>query len=77
MAHFSAISAMDVDFINNYDNAREKPSFSSKVLSRSSSIMLNASSISYHIRMTYNNDAPDEEVREPINSSQLLYKDIG
>ena len=78
MAHFPANSVMDIDkdnIVDNYDNVRgRKPSFSN-VSFRSSSVVSKTSTIPYHERMIINNNTPNEEFREPIDSSQLLYND--
>jgi len=77
MAHLPADSAMDIDKdnkVDNYDDVRGRSPSSSNVSSRSASVVSKASSIPYHERMVINNDAPDEEFREPIDSSQLSYK---
>ena len=79
MAHFPADSVMNIDNnqVDNYDNARGRNPSSSNVSSQSSSVVLNTSTILYHERMVINNSAPNEEFREPINSSQLSYKNNG
>jgi len=43
--------------------------------SRSTSIVLKASSMPYYKRMEINNDLPDEKFVNSIDSSQLSYKD--
>ena len=42
---------------------------------RSLSICSKASFIAYHQCITFNNDLPDCEIQEPIDSSHLLYTD--
>jgi len=72
MAHLPTDSVMNIDKdnqVNNYDDIRGRSSFSSNVFSRSTFVVLKDSSISYYERMVINNDAPDEEIREPIDSS--------
>ena len=71
MARILADIAMDI----NNDFIRERSNSSSKVNSRSALVTSIASSVTYHQRMETNNGLPDEEVREPIDSSQLLYKE--
>jgi len=46
---------------------------SSKCSSREFSILSNASSISYHRRMKINNDFPEEDYTNPVDSSHLSY----
>jgi len=45
-----------------------------RINSRSTSIVSKASSIPYHKRMEINNDLPDKEFIDSINSFQLSYK---
>ena len=59
--------------VDNFDNARRRSPSSSNVSSRSASVELKASSIPYHERMVIQNNLLDEEFREPIDCSQLLY----
>ena len=69
-------SAMDIDItkkVDNFDSARGRSPSPSNVSSRSASVKLKASSIPYHERMVIQNNLPDEELREPINCSQLSY----
>ena len=75
MAHLSPNVAMDVNDhnVNNYDNVRGRKYSPSNVFSRSASVSSSTSSISYHHRMTINNDLPDQKHVEPINNSQLSY----
>ena len=61
--------------INNFNNIRERSNFPSKMSSRSPLISSTTLSIPYYEKMEINNDLPDKEFTEPVNSSQLLYKD--
>ena len=61
----------DVDM----DNIRERFSLSSKTNSRNLLISLGTSLKLYHEHMKLNNNLPDIDIWEPINSSQLSYKD--
>ena len=63
--------AMDIDS----DITRKRSIFSGSKSSRSTSIVLKASSIPYYKRMEINNDLPNEKFVNPIDSSQLSYKD--
>jgi len=60
-------------YVNNYDDIRGRFPSSNSINSRSASVLSKTSTISYYKRMEIQNDFPDEEFREPINSSQLLY----
>ena len=71
MARIPADVAMDID----NDFIRGKTNSLSNTSSRSISVTSNAFSILYHEKMETNNDLPDKEIRNPIDSSQLLYKD--
>ena len=62
---------MDVDI----DMIRERSTLNSKASLRSSSIYLSTSSVLYHWHMKINNTLPDIKSREPIDSSQLSYKE--
>jgi len=78
MAHLPADLVIDIDKdnkVNNYDDVRRRSPSSSNVFSRNISVVSKASSIPYHERIVINNNTSDEEFREPIDSSQLLYKD--
>ena len=61
----------DVDM----DNIRGRFSLSSKTNSRNLLISSNTSSKPYHEHIELNNNLPDIDIWEPINSSQLSYKD--
>jgi len=63
--------AMDVDS----DTIRRRLSFFSKASFKNTSVTPNISLILYHERIEINNDFPDEEVENPVYSSQLSYKD--
>ena len=62
--------AMNIDkhSVNNYDDVRERKSFSSNVSSRSVLVVLGVSSIAYYDRMIINNDFPKQEQMKPINN---------
>jgi len=63
---------MDMDINSNI--IRGRSASSSKMNSRESSILSNASSSPYHEKMERNNNLPDEDVRDPVDSSQLSYE---
>ena len=71
MANLPSEMDMNVD----YDIIRGRLTFSSKVSLRSSSVISNALSTLYHERMEINNNLPDENSRDSVDSFQLLYKD--
>ena len=75
MTHIVFLPAPEVMDINNYNNVRGRKSSPSKASSRSALISSSVSSQPYHKRMVLNNDLPDEEFVEPVNSSQQSYKD--
>jgi len=60
-------SNMDIDMI------RGRPALTSRASSRSSSISSNTLSILYHQCIELNNNLPDIESQEPIDSPQLFY----
>ena len=68
MTHLS--SNMDID------NIRERFLLSSKVNSRDVFIFSSFFSCLYHECIKINNDLPDVNDQEPINSSYLFYKNI-
>ena len=71
MAHFPSNMDMDV----NCDNIiRGRSALPSKANSRSSSIFSSTSSAPYYECMELNNNILDVNIRDPINSSQLSYK---
>jgi len=70
MTHTSAGVAMDIDSI---DFFRERNNSPSNASSRCSLVLLKASFIPYFERMEIKNSLPDEDIVEPINSSQLSY----
>ena len=78
MDHLPAGSVIDINFnknVDNFDNVRRRSPSPSRVTSRSTSIISKTSSIPYHKRMEIQNDFLEEELREPIDSSQLSYDD--
>ena len=62
---------MDID---DDDDIRGRPTLSSNVSSRSSSISSSTSSRPYHEHMEMKNDLLDVNIQEPIDSSQLSYQ---
>ena len=72
MARTLAYKTID---INNFNNIRRRSTSPSKISSRSFLISSTTSSILYHKKIKINNDLPNEKLTEPVNSSQLLYKD--
>jgi len=62
---------MDIDIDRNC--IRRKSASSSKINLRDASILSNALSTLYHERMEMNNNLPDEDIWNPIDSSQLSY----
>ena len=64
IAHLPSITEMDVD-----DIIRGKSTSSSKVISRSASIVSNALSYTYHLKIKCNNDLLDDIAIDPIDSS--------
>ena len=70
MAHLPSVTDMDVDNIT-----RGRSTSSSKTSSRSTFIVSDTLSISYHLRMEINNDFPDKITVKLIDSSQLSYQD--
>jgi len=56
------------------DDIREKSPLSSKLSSRNLLFSSNISSRPYHEHMELNNDLPNFNLQEPIDSSQLSYK---
>jgi len=71
IARIPANEAIDID---NYNDIRERMTSSSKASLRSASVTFNTSSIPYHKRMKINNNLPNKELRDPIDSFQLSYK---
>ena len=61
--------------MDNFNNIRGRLHSSSKASSRSTSISSSISSQSYHEKIVINNNLSNKNLREPINSSQLSYKD--
>jgi len=75
ITHFSMAqlpSNMDMDI--NCNIIRGRSASSSKANSRNSLVSSSTSSIPYHQCMEINNDLPDIEIQDPIDSSQLSYK---
>jgi len=70
MAHLLSAMNMVID-----DITRERFNSSSKMSSRSASVVSDALSILYHLRMEINNDLPDKITVKLIDSSQLSYQD--
>ena len=73
---FSAMN-MNINNVNNYNNVRERSHSLSNTLSRSTYVISKASSILYHKKIVINNNLPNEEFVELINSSQLSYNSNG
>jgi len=69
MAQFPSNMDMDIDT----NIIRERFTFSSKVSSKKLSTHLPTFSTSYHQRMEIQNNFFDEDIQEPIDSSQLSY----
>ena len=63
---------MDIDV--NCNNIKKRSALSSKANSRSSLISSSTSSMPYHEYMDMNNNILDDNIQEPIDSSQLSYK---
>ena len=61
---------MDMD-----NNNRKRFTSSSRITSKSTSIISNILSCAYHLKMEYNNNLLDNITVDPIDSSQLSYKD--
>ena len=70
MTHTPAGMTIDIDGFNSFRRRNNSPS---NVSFRSSSVLSKASSVPYFKRIEIKNDLPDEDIVEPINSSQLLY----
>jgi len=70
MAHLPFATDMNINNIT-----RGRSTSSSKMSSRSTSVVSDASSIPYHLRIEINNDLLDKITVEPIDSSQLSYQD--
>ena len=78
MACLLVESMIDINvnkYVNNYDDVRGRFLSPNSINSRSASVLSKASTISYYKRIEIQNDFPDEEFREHINSSQLLHDD--
>ena len=70
MAQLPSNMEMDVDC----DSIRGRSTLSSKAGSRDSSISSSTLLVLYHQHMEMNNDHPEVESQEPIDSSQLSYE---
>ena len=55
---------------------RRRSHLSSKACSRSSLVFSSTFSVLYHECMEVDNNKPEEDIRKPIDSSQLFYKDV-
>jgi len=64
IAHLPSTTDMDVDNIT-----RGRSTSSSKMSSKSASVVSDASSIPYHFRMEINNNLPDKITVKPTDSS--------
>ena len=69
---FSSNMEMDVSIDS---ILRGRSNLPSKLNSRSFSVFSNTSSILYHEQIEINNNKPEEDIRKPVNSFQLSYKD--
>ena len=67
MANSPSYIDMDV----NCDIIRKRSTFSSKISSRESFVILNILFTLYHKRIEINNNLPDKNIQDPVNSSQL------
>jgi len=65
-------SNMEMDIVSN-SIVRRRSNLSNKASSRSS-LVFSSTSVLYHEYIEVNNDKLEEDIREPINSSQLSYK---
>ena len=61
--------------INNFNNIRRRSTSPSKTSSRSSLISFTTLSILYHKKIEINNNLLDEKFTEPVDSSQISYKE--
>ena len=75
MAQLPTGSVMDVDKFDISTKIRRRSYSSSKTTTRSTLIFSSTSSTPYHERMEINNDFPNDNFKELIDSSLLLYKD--
>jgi len=71
MSKVPASEEMNIDL---NDNIRRRPTSPYKTSSRSSFVSSTVSSIPYYKRIEINNNIPDKDIVEPVNSSQLLYE---
>jgi len=63
---------MDIDV--NCNIIKGRSTLSSKADSRNSSVFSSTSLVSYHKCMELNNNFPEDDIQDPINSSQLSYE---
>jgi len=75
ITHMALLLPPEVINIDNYNDVKGRKSSSSKASFRSTLISSSVSSQPYYKRIVLNNDLPNEEVVEPVNSFQLSYKD--
>ena len=78
MTHLPVNLAIDIDFtknVDNFDDVRGRSPSPNSISLRSASVMSKTSTIPYHKRIEIQNNFSNEEFREPINCSQLLYDD--
>ena len=68
-------SNMEMNVVSN-SIMRERSNLSNKASSRSSSVFSSTSFVLYYKHIEVDNNKPKEDIREPIDSSQLSYKDI-
>ena len=66
------LSNMNIDI--DIDIIKRKSIFFSKINLRKSSILSNTLSVSYYEKIEHNNNLPDKEIWDLVNSFQLLYK---
>ena len=74
-AHISKLLSFEEMDVNSNDNIRGRPTFPCKTNSRSSSVSSVVLSIPYHKKMKINNDIPNKNIVEPVDSLQLLYEE--
>jgi len=67
-------SNMKINIISN-SIMRERSNLSSKASLKSSLVFSSTFSVPYYECMEMNNNKPKEDIREPIDNSQLFYKD--
>ena len=64
---------MDINKFNNFNNVRRRTNFPSNILFKSTFLGSRASLILYHEKIEINNDLPNQEYVDLIDSSQLSY----